>query len=409
MKPMPTMRVGVLTAAIQDIVSREERNANPLSAVFAWLDLGKEMGLDCLQVAAALHPDDHYIPPAAMIDKLADHLPLRTDLSDADASLIVEKSQETGVQIHDLGIFENLLHPDDAIRTKVQDHLKRGAEAAFKLKPAGCTGVAGFVGRNFTLPMDANLIWFEDQVIPILKLYKQLGLKYRIEQCPMPGLDPEVWYMNIAYCAGMWIEIYKICKKHGVEDVLEITYDESHDILMGSSHHGTFSVLKQAGIPHIIGEFHGKDQVVNPLAVAMWTQRGQMAGRGDYPNGVLSPDAATRCNGWKVMPCEHGMIGLVHYNPAAMARKHQVDWLDHQLQARRILGLDMAKVVHILEHEWQGNRVQNVQRVKEMIMISARFIRGVDQAAAANFAAEQWCAENTLTMPGKPNEMLLVA
>ena len=53
----------------------------------------------------------------------------------------------------------------------------------------GVDAVCGFVGRNQERSMDQNLLDFEEHFIPLLKAAKSRGLTYRVEQCPMPGLD----------------------------------------------------------------------------------------------------------------------------------------------------------------------------------------------------------------------------
>jgi len=401
------MRTAVLTAALQQIVPREKQDRDPLLPVMRWLKLAEEIGCDGIQLAAALHPDDSYVPPEAMLDPAADHLPLRQELSDDDAEVIMAKSWETGVKIYDLGVFENLLHHDPAIRAKIHAHVLKAARAAAKLKPIGCRGVAGFIGRDITKGMDQQLALFEERVIPLLKVFKELGLTYWVEPCPMPGWNTLDTYLNnIAYCPGMWIALYKICQKHGVEGVLRITYDESHDILMGSSHHNSFAAMAAAGLPFMVNRFHVKDQVSDPAKLAVWNYRGQTVLRGDRKNGQPDPDPRRQCNAWAVMTASHGLPGLVHYNPANMAARRQVDWLDHQLAARRVLSLKAEETVLIIEHEWFAARKQNLEMVKAILSASVLFIQGIDLAAAAMYQAEtEVCPAFGLSMPSDPNPM----
>lgn len=407
MKKPKLMRVAVLTAALQEIVSRDEQNKEPLLPVVRWLDLAREIGCDGIQLAAALHPADSYMPAEAMLDPVADHLPLRQELSDADAEIINDKSYGTGVRIFDLGVFENLLHHDGIIRKKIHDHLLKAARAAKKLRPAGCEGVAGFIGRDITMDMDQQLALFEKRVIPLFLEFKTLGLTYWVEPCPMPGWNTTDTYINnIAYCPGMWIALYRICQKHGVEDVFRVTYDESHDILMGSSHHGSFAAMAAAGLPFVVNRFHVKDQVSDPAKLAVWNYRGQTVLRGDRHDGQPDPDPKKQCNAWGVMTANHGLPGLVHYDPANMAARRQVDWLDHQLGARRILGLNPEETVLIIEHEWFAARKQDRALVTAILSTSVQFIKGVDLAAAALYQAEKTvCPEFQLSMPGEPNPM----
>jgi hypothetical protein len=267
--------------------------------------------------------------------------------------------------------------------------------------------VAGFIGRDTTKDTDQQLALFEELVIPLLKEFKKLGLTYWIEPCPMPGWNTTDAYVNnIAYCPGMWIALHKLCKKHGVAGVLRITYDESHDVLMGTSHHTTFAAMKAAGIPQMVNRFHGKDQVSDPAKLALWNYRGQTVLRGDRHDGQPDPDPRKQCNAWGVMTANHSLPGFVHYNPPNMAARRQVDWLDHQLASRSVLGLNPEKTVYIIEHEWGQARKQDRKMVGAILAASVQFIKGIELAADAMFQAQtDICPEFKLTMPGQPNPM----
>lgn len=407
------MPVAVLTAAVQEPHGREKFETDPIGAAMettmAWIGVAKRKKVG-LQLSAALARPDSYIPAEAMLDPVGAHLAVRTqrngqgeDLSDRNVRSIIEACGQE-VQIFDLGCFENLLHPDDEIRAQVHAHMLRCARAAKALAPVGCAGVTGFIGANSTKDLDQNVGLFEKYVIPLLKEFQQIGVKLFIEQCPMPGWNTtDNFINNIAYCAGMWIKLRRIAEKHGVREVLEITYDESHDILMGNTHHGSFAAMASAGMSGMISRFHGKNQYRNLAKVALWTGRGQMIDLGCRIDGQPHPDPAKQGGAWGVMPCQHGMVGIGNYNPLAMFLGQEADWLDHQLAARSILGLDPRQSVFVLEHEWPPARVQNLELVEEMIGISASYFRGVDAAADALYRASQWCADRKLPLPGSPN------
>jgi sugar phosphate isomerase/epimerase len=139
-----------------------------------------------------------------------------------------------------------MLHHDPEIRQKKHDFMKRAMDAAAAL---GVEAVCGFVGRNQQLNMDANLIDFEENFIPLLKYAKERGLQYRNEQCPMPGWVPgDNWHNNIAYTPGTWIALHRICERHGVGDVFRIHYDPSHAILMGQDTRSIFPVPEGRGL-----------------------------------------------------------------------------------------------------------------------------------------------------------------
>ena len=50
------MKVGILTAALQELTPRDVRDADPDRAIEDWLAFGRELGADDIQLSAALHP-----------------------------------------------------------------------------------------------------------------------------------------------------------------------------------------------------------------------------------------------------------------------------------------------------------------------------------------------------------------
>src|SRR5690242_9385561 len=178
------MKVGVLTAALQELTPRDVRDPDPDKAIEDWLQFAKELGASYIQLSAALHPTETDIPAEAMLDPVANTLDLRAPFDKARAKRVEAALKATGVGLSDLGYFDNMLHDDAAIRQKKHDFMLRVFDAAALL---GVNAVCGFVGRNQTLTMDQNLIDFEEHFIPLLKEAKARNLTYRIEQCPMPG------------------------------------------------------------------------------------------------------------------------------------------------------------------------------------------------------------------------------
>src|SRR6476619_8039635 len=68
------MKVGVLTAALQELTPRTVRDADPDRAIEDWLQFGRELGADDIQLSAALHPSQTDVPPEAMLDPVANTL-----------------------------------------------------------------------------------------------------------------------------------------------------------------------------------------------------------------------------------------------------------------------------------------------------------------------------------------------
>lgn len=382
------MKVGVLTAALQELTPREVRDPDPDRAIEEWLEFAREIGANHVQVSAALHPSESDVPAEAMLDPVANTLDLRKPFDKVRATRVRAALDATGVGISDLGYFDNLLHHDPAIRTKKIDFMLRVFDAAALL---GVDAVCGFVGRNVEHSMDQNLLDFEEHFVPLLREAKARGLTYRVEQCPMPGWNTtDLFHNNIAYAPGPWIALHRICEKHGVGDQFRIHYDPSHAVLMGQDTRSIFQYLKDQGYGFLVGGFHVKGQVIDPKGVSAWGYGGQSIERGDWIGGKPSPNPADQANAWKkqVVLCEHELPGTAKHDPLAYLQNRTVDWLDHQLAARELLSLDVANTHLVVEHEYPKARIQDKARLKPILQGSIAFVRAVDQAAACMYALQ---------------------
>jgi sugar phosphate isomerase/epimerase len=382
------MKVGVLTAALQELTPREKRDPDPDLAIEEWAAFARELGVNYIQLSAALHPSESDIPAEALLDPVANTLDLRKPFSKDRAKRVRASLAELKIGISDVGYFDNMLHHDPALRKKKHDFMLRSMDAAVEL---GAEAVCGFIGRNQKLNMDQNLIDFEENFIPLLKEAKARGLQYRNEQCPMPGWVPgDNWHNNIAYTPGVWIALHKICEKHGVGDQFRIHYDPSHAILMGQDTRSLFQYLKDEGYDFLIGGFHVKGQVIDAKGVAAWGYGGQTVQRGDMIDGEPSPNPADHLNAWKkqVVLCEHELPGTARHDPLAYLQNRTVDWLDHQLAARELLRLDIENTFLIVEHEYPKARIQDKEKLKPILQGSIAFTRKIDEAAACMYALQ---------------------
>jgi sugar phosphate isomerase/epimerase len=371
------MKVGILSAALQELTPRDVRDVDPDRAIEDWIAYARELGADELQLSAALHPSDADVPPEAMLDPVANTLDLRKPFDGQRAKRVQAALKSAGIALSDVAYFDNLLHHDVALRKKKHDFLRRVFEAAQAL---GVRAVCGFVGRNNALTLEQNLAEFESVFVPLLKDAKARGLVYRVEQCPMPGwTTDDAWHNNIAYTPGAWIALHRICDKHGVGDQFRIHYDPSHAILMGQDTRSIFQYLKDAGYGFLIGGFHVKGQVIDANGVSAWGYGGQTMGRGDNP-----------VDAWKkqIVLAEHELPGTARHDPLAYLQNRTVDWLDHQLAARELLQLDVANTPLIVEHEYPKARIQDRERLKPILQGSIAFVRRIDQAAASMFALQ---------------------
>jgi sugar phosphate isomerase/epimerase len=382
------MKLGVLTAALQELTPRSVRDPDPDKAIEDWLQFARELGADCIQLSSALHPSESDIPAEAMLDPVANTLDLRKPFDKTRANRVLSAMKESRVGISDISYFDNMLHDDPSIRKKKHEFMLRVFDTASLL---GLEAVCGFVGRNVKMSMDQNVDMFEQVFIPLLREAKSRGLQYRVEQCPMPGWNPtDAWHNNIAYAPGPWIALHRICEKHGVGDQFRIHYDPSHAILMGQDTRSIFQYLKDEGYNFLVGGFHVKGQVIHPKGVTAWGYGGQTMQRGDWKNGKISENPADLGNAWKkqTVLCEHELPGTAKHDPLAYLQNRTVDWLDHQLAARELLKLDVPKTYLIVEHEYPRARIQDKDKLKPILKGSLAFTRKIDEAAACMFSLQ---------------------
>jgi sugar phosphate isomerase/epimerase len=382
------MRVGVLTAALQELTPREVRDPDPDRAIEEWVAFARELGADNIQLSAALHPTETDVPAEAMLDPVANTLDLREPFTKARAKRVLAALKAHEIGISDLGYFDNMLHEDPAIRRKKHEFMLRVFDAAALL---GVDAVCGFVGRNYALSMDQNLGDFEESFVPLLGEAKARGLSYRVEQCPMPGWTTgDSFHNNIGYAPGPWIALHRICEKAGVGDQLRIHYDPSHAILMGQDTRAVFQYLKDEGYGFLIGGFHVKGQVIDGKGVTAWGYGGQTMQRGDWADGKPSENPADQVNAWlkQTVLCEHELPGTARHDPLAYLQNRSVDWFDHQLAARELLDLDVAHTHLVVEHEYPPARIQDKDRLKPILQGSIAFTRKMDEAAACMYALQ---------------------
>ena len=207
----------------------------------------------------------------------------------------------------------------------------------------------------------------------------------------MPGWTTgDNFHNNIAYTPGTWIALHRICEKHGVGDQFRIHYDPSHAILMGQDTRSIFQYLKDTGYNFLIGGFHVKGQVVDARGVSAWGYGGQTVERGDWINGKPSPNPADQGRAWlkQTILAEHELPGTARHDPLAYLQNRSVDWLDHQLAARELLGLDVANTHLVGRHQYPPARVQDRARLEPILKGSIAFTRKIDEAAACMFALQ---------------------
>ena len=83
------MKVGVLTAALQELTPRSVRDPDPDRAIEEWLDFARELGASYVQLSSALHPSESDVPAEAMLDPVANTLDLRAPFDKARAKRVL--------------------------------------------------------------------------------------------------------------------------------------------------------------------------------------------------------------------------------------------------------------------------------------------------------------------------------
>jgi sugar phosphate isomerase/epimerase len=382
------MKLSILTSALQELTPRALRDADPDLAIEEWLEFARQIGSPYIQLSAALHPSQADVPSAALLDPVANTLDLREPFDSRRAARVCAAMRRSGVGLSDLAYFDNMLAADDAVRSRKHEFMLKVFDAAVLLDQ---DAVCGFVGRNPQLEMDANLVMFEEVFIPLLLEAKARGLTFRVEQCPMPGWNiTDKWHNNIAYAPGPWIALHRICERYGVGDQFRIHYDPSHAVLMGQDSRSVFQYLKDAGYAFLIDGFHIKGQVIDARGVAAWGYGGQTMQRGDWEGNRAASDPSSQVHAWKKQTvfAEHELPGTARHDPLAYLQNRSVDWLDHQLAAREVLGVDPADTFLVVEHEYPPARLQDKDRLAPILSGSLAFTRAIDAAAAAMYSLQ---------------------
>lgn len=419
--------VAALTAAKYRVIPEAEYDADEVAgahkSTLVWIKRGREIGLNGLEVSAALSRKTGYVPPEQMLDVPAHHLGVITRRDGSGVDLSEKHADEIAAAcggsffLPTLGYFDNPLHADPAIRLQVLEHTRRVARAAKLLKERGLKtrGVAGFIGRDFTVGIQRNFGLFAERFIPILRACADEGVNFYVENCHMTGWDPSDGYVkNLGSTAGMLITARQIADKHGVGHVMKSHFDESHQLSQGGTAHEFFSAMVAAGYGDMIETAHLKDLIRNLAAAAVHTMRGQehdlKAGNGvrmQADDGTLSTDPSVLGAAWGRYVGEHSHIGIGYWNPLAMIQKHQADWVQHQIDMRTLLNRDPEDTWLIIEHELQrGVRDAEFEVILELIQIVATALRGADMMAAAYSYAPTFAKKNGFQLPGYPNPLL---
>src|ERR1043166_2894043 len=103
------MKIGVLTAALQELTPREKRDPDPDLAIEEWVQFASQLGADNIQLSAALPPSEPDVPAEAMLAPVANTLALRQPFNEQRARRVLAAFSGYGIGLSDIGYFDNML------------------------------------------------------------------------------------------------------------------------------------------------------------------------------------------------------------------------------------------------------------------------------------------------------------
>ncbi len=141
---------------------------------------------------------------------------------DAEADAARELFAEHGLECSSLAYYDNNLHPDEAERAAVNEHVLRCIDAAALL---GCPKVGTFIGRDPAKSVADNLREAETVFRPLVDRAGERGVQIIIENCVMEGWHPDGYPGNLAYSPELWEWMFDLG--------LYLNFDPSHLVWMG--------------------------------------------------------------------------------------------------------------------------------------------------------------------------------
>jgi sugar phosphate isomerase/epimerase len=180
------MKLGLLTAPFPD---------TSLGEVADW---ARSAGFEALEIAC-------WPRTSGANRRYAGTSHIDVDISASQAKDIAAELAGKGLAISGLGFYPNPLHPDQAHRDAVIDHLKKVIVLANRM---GVTLVNTFCGGDASKTVDAN--WEDARKVwpSIIAHAREHGVKLAFENCPMIfSYDEWPGGHNIAYSPYVWRRI----------------------------------------------------------------------------------------------------------------------------------------------------------------------------------------------------------
>jgi len=195
------VKLGFLTACLPGLA---------LSDIAAWASTA---GYEALEVAVW--------PSTGSRDFEASHIDV-ANFGAGEAEQVSELFAKHGLLLSSLAYYENNLHPDEARRAAIAEHVKRAIDAAALL---GVETVGTFIGRHPGLSVKENVALAERLLPPLVDYAGERDVKIIIENCVMEGWHPDGYPGNIAYSPELWEWMFSLG--------LYLNYDPSHLLWLG--------------------------------------------------------------------------------------------------------------------------------------------------------------------------------
>src|SRR6267378_1032713 len=93
------MKLGILTAALQELTPRDVRDCDPDRAIEEWIEFARELNAGYIQLSAALHPSEADVAPEAMLDPVANTLDLRQPFDCSRARRVDTALKASGIRL----------------------------------------------------------------------------------------------------------------------------------------------------------------------------------------------------------------------------------------------------------------------------------------------------------------------
>lgn len=172
-----------------------------------------------------------------------------------DAEKILAEISEKDLEISALAYYDNMLHPDLAIRNKFHAHLKNVILAAEKLN---VKLVGTFVGKDQNLTLEENFQLYKEIFSEIVEFAESHNVKIMIENCPMPGWEKDGLPATISYSPEFWDRMFELVPASN----FGLNLDPSHLAWLGIDYYQCIEEYKER-----IFQVHAKDCIVHPEGI----------------------------------------------------------------------------------------------------------------------------------------------